>query len=159
MFVLTVLEWVEVNYVSPCCFMVITTFLQLFFHNLYYCIKKSSSHFKPFLFINILWNLVSLWSDILCYIRIFYFPKLFNKLWFCYITFLFPKIIQQNMILLHYFEFCQKNNWLRFQWSGIHISNSVLLWQDYTTVLKNQGNFDYVWRKVFEAIKIWFHRY
>ena len=108
MFVLTVLEWVEVNYVSPCCFMVITTFLQLFFHTLYYCIKKSSTHFKPVPFINILWNLVSLWSDILCYMRIFYFPKLFNKLRFCYITFLFPKTIQQNMICYITLSFAKK---------------------------------------------------
>ena len=50
---------------------------------LYY---KSSSHFKPFFFINILWNLVSLSNDILCYIILFYFSKLFNQLWFCYIT-------------------------------------------------------------------------
>ena len=106
---------------------------------LYY---KSSSHFKPFFFINILWK-----------------PSFTFKWYFMLYNFvLFLKIVQPTMILLHYFEFVS-DGVVSIRWSSIHISNAALLWQDYTTVLKNQGNIDYVWREVFEAIKIWSYRY
>ena len=91
---------------SPCCFMVITTFLPHFLHTLYYCIKKSSSHFRPFPLHKhfVKPSFTFKWY----FMQYKNFPKLFNQLWVCDITLsLFKKQLDSfPMEQYPYLKFC-----------------------------------------------------